>query len=113
MDRLNTYRALVRKVICSSPYFVHGSVGPNVETQFLGDDANARYLLVDIGWRGKERVFKPILYVCIKQEKIWIEEDWTEDGIAEELMRLGVPKEDIVLAFHHPKLRPYTDFAVA
>ncbi|WP_445305151.1 MULTISPECIES: element excision factor XisI family protein [unclassified Microcoleus] len=28
-------------------------------------------------------------------------------------MKAGVPKEDIVLAFHEPEVRQYTDFAVA
>jgi hypothetical protein len=45
--------------------------------------------------------------------KFWIEEDWTEDGIAADLVRAGVPKEDIVLAFHEPGMRQYTDFAAA
>ena len=53
------------------------------------------------------------VYVRIRDGKFWIEEDWTEDGIATDLVRAGVPKEDIVLAFHEPKLRQYTDFAVA
>lgn len=49
----------------------------------------------------------------IKNEKIYIEEDWTEEGIATELLTEGVPKEDIVLAFQDPETRKYTDFAVA
>jgi hypothetical protein len=42
------------------------------------------------------------VYVRIRDRKFWIEEDWTEDGIATDLVRAGVPKEDIVLAFHEP-----------
>jgi hypothetical protein len=37
----------------------------------------------------------------------------TEAGIATELLAAGVPKDDIVLAFHHPSMRPYTEFIVA
>jgi hypothetical protein len=29
------------------------------------------------------------------------------------LLEAGVPKEDIVLAFHEPEMRQYTEFAVA
>jgi hypothetical protein len=43
----------------------------------------------------------------------WIEEDWTEAGIADILVRAGVPREDIVLGFQPPDLRQYTDFAAA
>ena len=35
-----------------------------------------------------------------------------EIGIANELVKLGVPKDHIVLAFHEPFVRPYTGFAV-
>jgi len=45
--------------------------------------------------------------------KIWIEEDMTEDGIATYFLEQGVPREDIVLAFHPPFMRPLTEFAVA
>ena len=39
-----------------------------------------------------------------------IEEDWTEEGIANELMRNGVPTSDIVLAFEPPEVRKFTDY---
>jgi hypothetical protein len=48
----------------------------------------------------------------IKNNKIWIQYDGTEVGMANELVALGVPKEDIVLAFHPPSKRSYTGFAV-
>jgi hypothetical protein len=47
----------------------------------------------------------------IRDNKFWIEEDWTEDGIANDLVQAGIPRENIVLAFHEPKMRQYTDFA--
>jgi hypothetical protein len=53
------------------------------------------------------------VYVRIRDSEFWIEEDWTENGIATDLVLAGVPKEDIVLAFHEPKMRQYTEFAVA
>lgn len=39
----------------------------------------------------------------IKNEKIYIEEDWIEEGIATDLLEKGIPKEDIMLAFHAPE----------
>lgn len=42
-----------------------------------------------------------------------MQRDGTEDGIANELVQAGIPKEDIVLGFHEPDVRPYTGFAVA
>ena len=48
----------------------------------------------------------------IKNEKIWIQQNTTEVDIALELMFMGVPKQDIVIGFHTPKMRQFTDFAV-
>jgi hypothetical protein len=45
--------------------------------------------------------------------KIWVEQDWTEPGIAVELLKSGVSKDEIVLGFRNPKKRPLTEFAVA
>ncbi|RMG69569.1 MAG: hypothetical protein D6722_10035 [Bacteroidetes bacterium] len=44
---------------------------------------------------------------------IWVQRDATEYGVANELVDLGVPREDIVLGFQAPFNRPYTDFVVA
>ena len=70
-------------------------------------------MLFVIGWSVQGRVRGATLYVRLRNGKFWVEEDWTEDGIATELVEAGVPKEDIVLAFHHPDRRSYTEFAVA
>lgn len=53
------------------------------------------------------------MHVRLRNGKIWIEEDGTEDGFASHLLEAGVPKSDIVLAFHAPWERQYTEFAVA
>ena len=71
------------------------------------------YLLFRAGWLGKERIHTPLLYVRLYDGKFWIEEDYTEDGLATELLAAGVAHQDIMLAFRHPTLRPYTEFAVA
>jgi hypothetical protein len=68
---------------------------------------------MNAGWSNQKRVSAITVYARVENGKIWIEEDWTEDGIATDLVREGVPKEDIVLAFHPPEMRPYTDFAAA
>jgi hypothetical protein len=53
------------------------------------------------------------VYLRIHQNKIWIEEDWTKQGIANGLLEAGIPAEDIVLGFQHPNKRPLTEFATA
>ena len=53
------------------------------------------------------------LLARIQGGKIWIEEDGTQEGLATLLVAAGVPREDIVLAFHAPEMRALSDFAVA
>ena len=53
------------------------------------------------------------LHLDIKDDRIWIQYDGTEEGIATELVRQGVPRERIVLGFRPKAVRPYTDFAAA
>ena len=44
---------------------------------------------------------------------IRVEQDWTEEGIATDLVRAGVPREDIILAFREPEPRPSTATEIA
>jgi XisI protein len=53
------------------------------------------------------------LHLDIKNEKVWIQHNGTEANIADELIDLGVSKTDIVLGFHSPYKRQFTDFAVS
>ncbi|MEZ4657945.1 MAG: XisI protein [Caldilineaceae bacterium] len=83
------------------------------ETILAFDEKHDHYFLHRIGWEGTKRLWNTTLYVRIRDGKFYVEIDWTEQGIATDLLEAGVPKEDIVLAFHHPSVRPYTEFAVA
>jgi hypothetical protein len=80
------------------------------EVQAIFDDENCHYQLLYVGWRNNSRQFGCILHLDIKNGKIWIQHDGTEIGIANQLVELGVPKQDIILAFHEPEIRQYTDF---
>jgi hypothetical protein len=54
------------------------------------------------------------LHLDILNGKVWIQRDGTEDGIADELEAAGIPRSDIVLAFHPEKDRALIpEYAVA
>ena len=80
------------------------------EVQTVFDSEQDHYQLLYVGWRGNKRQFGCILHLDIKDGKIWIQHDGTEIGIANQLVELGVPKQDIVLAFHEPEIRQFTEF---
>ena len=111
MDRIKEYRQLIEKVLreyASVPY-AHGEV----HTEVVLDEANDHYLLVNVGWRNGRRVHGSLVHIDIIDGKIWIQRDGTEQGIANELVEAGVPKDCIVLGFRAPEVRPYPEFAVA
>jgi len=112
MDKLNRYHQLIQKILQHHEILANKAPEEPIEAHVICDYERHRYMLFDTGWWNKKRVRKPTIYIRICNGKIWIEEDWTEDGIATDLLAAGVPKEDIVLAFHHPDMRPLTEFAV-
>lgn len=60
-----------------------------------------------------KRVHGCLIHIDIINDKIWIQRDGTEEGVASELLNFGVPKDKIVLAFYDPGIRKETGFAVA
>jgi hypothetical protein len=107
------YSKLIKKILESYVELCQRQANSSLETFLIADDVNHHYLWMNLGWQKGDRVNGPTVYVRIREGKFWIEEDWTEEGIATDLMRAGVPKTDIVLAFHEPKIRELTGFAVA
>ena len=76
------------------------------------DTERDHYQLMNVGWRaGRHRVYGTVIHIDIKDGKLWIQWDGTDEPIAEELAELGVPKSDIVLGFHAPYKRQFTEFA--
>ncbi len=113
MDKLTKYRTLIKRILSDLAALVNRQPTPGVETLCIFDDERGHYVLLDLGWSEDQRVQNTMVYVRINNGKFWIEEDWTEEGITKDLLKAGVPNEDIVLAFQHPEMRPLTDFAVA
>ena len=108
MEGMN-YREVVQTILKSH---AKNRSNSQTEVQLIFDTERDRYQLLHIGWEDLSRVFGCIIYVEIKDGKIWIERDGTEIGVGNELVEVGVPKQDIVLAFHAPYKRKFTEFAV-
>lgn len=113
MDKLVGYRDLLKRSLCEYARLYNLRPTPGVESFVIFDEERDHYQLVSLGWTDNRRVRRIVLYVRLRGGKLWIEEDWTENGLATDLLRGGVPREDIVLAFHPPERRPLTEFAVA
>ncbi|MBD1808342.1 XisI protein [Microcoleus sp. FACHB-SPT15] len=111
MDTLEQDRQIIQKVI--SEYAQIPYAYGEIERHTVFDCSSDRYLLMIVGWEKVRQVHGCIIHIKIINGKIWIHRDGTEDGIANELLNAGIPKERIVLGFKSPKIRKHTGFAVA
>jgi len=110
MDTNSAYRQLIERTLteyAQIPY-AHG----DIQIQTIFDRAGDHYLLMLVGRDGIRRVHGCLVHVDVIDGKIWIQRDGTEHGIARDFIAAGVPKQQIVLAFHSPELRKQTEFAV-
>jgi hypothetical protein len=111
MEQINYYRETIRKLI--QQYAQYKPSRGDVQIEVIFDEANDHYELMYAGWNGPYRIHGSVLHLDIRNEKIWIQHDGTEDGIANELVNAGIPRDRIVLAFKSPEHRRHTDYAVA
>ncbi len=112
MDKLTKNKKIVKEIVKEV-----AAISPStkdVETQLITDDENGHYILFSVGWEKKERHYATFVHIDVKPDgKVWLQHDGTDLKIALELIEKGIPKEEIVLAFHAPFRRKLTGFAVA
>ena len=110
MATVENYRQIVQKLL--KDYSEIKASNEDVEAETIFDLAQDRYQVVHVGWSNKRRIYGCVLHLDIKNNKIWIQHDGTEGGIANELLKYGISKQDIVLAFQSPFKRQFSGFAV-
>lgn len=111
MDKLTQYRQIISNTLhdYAAIPFSYGEI----EQKVFIDKEEKNFLLFNFGWHNKKRVHGCVVHIEIINDKVWVQQDGIEDGIANDLLRAGIPKKEIVLAFHPPSVRPYTKFAVS
>lgn len=106
------YIRLIKEVLSNYVRLANKRPNPNLNVVTVFDDDSQHYLVLEVGWERNKRVQNLVIHAALRDGKIWVEEDWTEDGIATYFLRHDVPNEQIVLGFQAPIMRPYTEFAV-
>jgi hypothetical protein len=109
MDKVTQYRQYIQELLNEYSHY-RPSYG-KIDIEAISDSTHDHYQLLSVGWNGYERIHGCLFHIDIKNGKIWIQHDGTEEGIAYRLVERGVPKTDIVLAFHAPFRRQFTEFA--
>ncbi|MEM8534682.1 MAG: XisI protein [Chloroflexota bacterium] len=111
MDRLTQYRTIISQALhdyAQIPY-AYGEI----ESKVIIDKDQNEFLIVNVGWNERRRVHGCLIHVELRDGKVWIQRDGTEEGIVKTLLQAGIPKEHIVLAFQHVQRRQYSGYAAA
>jgi hypothetical protein len=113
MDRLEHYRQSIKKLLKQYADSINKQPEPGVDVELVFDTENDRYLLLDVGWQATKRIHHCIFHFDIKDGKIWIQENNTDIEVDEELEEMGISKKELVVGFHHPSMREYSDYAIS
>ena len=111
MDKLENYREKIKQILTT--YSQYKPSYGEVEVEQVFDVERDHYQIISVGWNNQKRIYSCMMHLDIKNEKIWIQQNTTEADIARDLMEMGVPKQDIVIGFHTPKMRQLSGFAVS
>jgi hypothetical protein len=82
MDKLTEYPALIKKILTEYIELCNRTSQPGIETFLIVDESKGHYIWMNLGWQNEERLAGMTVYVRLCNGQFWIEEDWTEEGIA-------------------------------
>ena len=112
MDTLKKYREIIKhslSEIAMIPY-AYG----DLEKRVMFDEETDNYAVITQVWEHNgRRAHGCLVHIEIRDGKVWIQRDGTEDGVAAAFLDSGIPKDKIVLAFHSPARRELSGFATS
>jgi XisI protein len=112
MDNLNEqYLQIIERVFQEHIDFLGAS--PDITTEIVIDRERCKYLVIETGWQRGYRIYGVFFHIDIIDDKLWIQHDGSESGIAEDLVAAGIPKSQIVLAYKPLENRRITEFAIS
>ncbi|MBX0328394.1 XisI protein [Oscillochloris sp. ZM17-4] len=111
MDTLTSYRTIIQNTLLAYAAIPYAQGGIACRPAF--DTERDSYLLITEGWNGPRRIHGCLAHIEIMNNKVWVQRDDTESGIAYDLVAAGIPRDQIVLGFQEPGVRQYTDYAAA
>ena len=111
MDALDRYRDIIES--CLTEYTKPPYVHDEIDKEAVFDRVRDRYLVMTIGWIGHKRIHSSLIHIDLIDGKVWVQRDDTESGITADLLRSGIPKEDVVIGFRPAEVRPFIELATA
>ncbi len=112
MEKIKKYRQIIQNLI--QKYSSFKSSYDKIEDFAVCDEKTDNYILLNVGWHpsGRRQLGYPI-HIRIKDEKVWVEWDGTDQEVVEQLINAGIDENDIVLGFQSPKEIRYSDLKAA
>ena len=83
------------------------------EKHAIIDKKRNHFQVLVVGWHKKQFQCTILFHFDIKDEKVWIQNNSTEVLVGDELVKMGIPKSDIVLGFVPEYGRKSSGFAEA
>ncbi len=97
MDTAAVYREIIKKTVLRYAELrpSHGDI--RLDPVF--DETRDRYVLMQTGWEREKRVGGDLLYILLKDGKVYVEYDGIGHGITDDLVGEGIPEDNIVFSF--------------
>lgn len=111
MEKILKYQHIITQLL--EEYAKDWSNGSQLEFETVFDTVRHHYQLVCVGWINDEYIHHTPIHIDIKNGKVWLQKNLTEEYVAEALVERGIPKLDIVLGLQPPDYRKYTEYAAA
>lgn len=102
MDKINNYRKIITNILTELKNT--GSSSGQIDEYAICDEKTDNYILFNVGWysNGFHQMGYPI-HIRIKDEKVWVEWDGTDQEIVQQLIDAGISEDDIVLGWNKPQ----------
>jgi hypothetical protein len=111
MDKIKKYQKVILSVLEEYAKVRYSNL--DAENKLIADKANHRYQVVTIGWDKNKFIHDCPIHMDIINGKIWVQRNMTDIDLDTIFRENKVPKSDIVLGFLSPKMREYSDYALA
>ena len=112
MDRIKSYQNIIKEALKTHASY-RSSDMPDIDNQLIINEKGSQFVMIVSGWYRKEYIHNIVFHIEVKEEKVWIYEDLTDVGIANELIEKGIPESDIFLAYNQPYGSNYSRAKVA
>jgi XisI protein len=88
MDKVTQYRECVQTLL--RQYAKDDVSSDEVEVQLIFDIERDHYQWMNVGWQEFNRIYRCIVHFDIKEGKIWLQQNLTDQNPAAELVEMGV-----------------------